>query len=260
MKHFFRAVAICLLASTPLLAAVSNDTKFEKGTTAPASPFAFVSNAGTVTGTVGSNTNRCLVGYAVFRAGTESVVAMTWAGNTMTSLGTALSITGSAKFDLYLFGLKGDGAGGVTTGNQSLSLSWTGSASGAVILGAVSLFNCDQTTTFQNYSTNTATSTAPSVTVSSANGNMIVAGNSDDDASSGAINVGTSAWSERGFTGNYAMGYNASSGSSTTVSWTNGSSVLWGVVGVDVIAVGGGGGGATPELSKRSKLQKLGIQ
>jgi hypothetical protein len=232
--------------------AVTFDAKFEKGASGQASPFSFVSNAGTVTGTVGANSNRILIGYIAFRGLSSSAVAMTWNGVSMTAISGASSLGLAGAYDIYLFGLINP-----DTGAQTLSASWTGGSASPVVLGAISVYNADQTTGWQNGGSDTATGTSASSTVTSANGNMAIVGHVNDNASSTTINTGTSAFTDTAFNGNYAMGYNASSGASTTVAWTLGSSVAWANVKVDVIAFSGGGGSASPSTAS---LTLLGVQ
>lgn len=166
--------------------AVTFDAKFEKGATGQTSPFSFVSNAGTVTGSVGANSNRVLIGYVAFRGITSSAVAMTWNGVSMTAISGASLTAVAGSMDLYLFGLIAP-----ATGAQTLSVSWTGGSSAPVVLGAISLYNADQTTGWQNGGTDTNTGTSVSGTVSSANGNMAVAGLCDNNATSATITAGT---------------------------------------------------------------------
>jgi hypothetical protein len=211
--------------------AVAFDSKFEKGANSQASPFSFVSNAGTVTGTVGNNANRVLIGYVAFRTlVTEpSAVAMTWNSVSMTQIGSKVNFGGS-PYAIWVFGLIAP-----ATGAQTISTSWTGGNVDSVALGAVSLYNGDQTTGWQNSGSDTGTSTAPSSSVTTANGNAVVVCHGNDNASSTVINQGTSAWIEGALNGNYAMAYKLSTTTPETVSWTLGSSVAWGNFKVDVI-------------------------
>lgn len=211
---------------------VTPDSKFEKGTASPASPFAFASNAGTVTGTVGANTNRGIIAFVSTLNADVTGLSVTWGGVPMTEIGTSVNASGS--YFLRIFGLKGDA--NVATGNQTLSASWSGGTPTHMILGAVSVYNVDPTTGWQNKNSATGTSVSPTVTITSANGNMAIAALIDDNSTSATITSGTSAWNERAFEGNYNAGYLGSSSGSTAVSWTLGSSVAWVVSGVDVIA------------------------
>lgn len=216
--------------------AVTFDSKFEKGSGGSTSPFSFASNAGTVTGSVGSNSGRVLIAVVMFNESLSAAgtVTMTWAGTSMTQIGSQESTGGTGTECVIMFGLKDP-----ATGNQTLSVSWTGGGAPNVALGAVSVFNADTSLTppWQNFTSNRATSTAPTTgNINTANGNMVVGGHSNDNASSTTINVGTSAWIETALDGNYAEAYNPSSGATQSVSWTLGNSKAWVCVGVDVIA------------------------
>jgi hypothetical protein len=240
-KIALSTLLLVLALGSSAQAAVTFDSKFEKGSNGSTSPFAFVSNAGTVTGTVGSNSNRVLIGYIAFRGITSSAVAMTWNSVSMTLIGSS-SNTAGGQYDVYFFGLIAP-----ATGNQTLSGSWTGGSS-VVAMGAVSVYDADQSTGWQNFGSDSGTGSPASSVVTSANGNMAIAAHVNDNGASTAIANGTSAWSEGALDGNYAMGYQVSSGSSTTVGWTFTGAVGWGNLKVDVIAFSGGGGGTPKRL------------
>jgi hypothetical protein len=242
-KIALSTLLLVLALGSSAQAAVTFDCKFEKGaSSAQTSPFSFVSNAGTVTCTPAATSNRVLIGYVAFRSIASSSVAMTWNSVPMTAIGS-LSNTAGGNFDVYLFGLINPASGA-----QTLSVSWTGGAA-ITILGGWMLSDADQATGWQNFTSNAATSTSMSSgAVTSASGNMVIAGTADNDASSASISSGTSDWDERAFTGNYEGGHIASSGASATVSWTLGSNVAWGVIATDVIAFSGGGGGTPKRL------------
>lgn len=257
-----RAGLVLLLVAAPGLsqAAVSFDAAFQDGGTPVASPFAFLSNAPVsgVSGAIGNNPNRVLV--AVFRyhgPGTNAgTVSVTWNSVAMTQPnagGGVLFINEPSSSDsLFVFFLINP-----ATGANVLAATWTGTAGVGVSLGAVSVFNADQTTGVQNYTTNTGTSTSSTLTVNSASGNMVVAGQVDNDASSiGIDNTNSSppfaavTWTERDLSGNDAGAYNASTGATTTIALTLGSNKDWAMAGVDVIAAAGG----TPAVPTRSLL------
>ena len=211
--------------------AVTFDAAFEEHSAAQTSPFSFTSGSASNPGSVGANSNRILIAMAGFSSpGSVSAPAMTWDGVSMTQIGTQSS--GSVG-EIYVFGLIGP-----ATGSKVLAVSWTGTATD-VSLGAVSVFNADQSTGWQNTGSDTATGTSASSTVTSANGNMAVVGHTNANASSTTINTGTSAYVETALNGNYALGYSASSGASTVVAWTLGSSVEWHNFKLDVIAASG---------------------
>lgn len=206
---------------------VAFDTKFQKASGSTASPFSYVSNAGTVAGSIGANNNRALIVALTFRGIASSAVSVTWNGVAMTQIGSKVSLAGT--FELYLFGLIAP-----DTGAQTISASWTGGI-GGVCLGGISVYNADQTTGWQNYATNTATSTSATVAVTTANGNMVAGHNCDNNALSWTQTSGTKDWDERNFDGNFQGCHKASTGSSESLSGTLGSSVAWAMQGVDVI-------------------------
>jgi hypothetical protein len=220
--------------------AVTFDSAFEKGASSTTSPFSYVSNAGTVTGAVGANSNRVLIAMVEMNL-SATALAVTWNGVSMSSLGTPIA---TSVGQVALFGLIAP-----ATGAQTISVSWTGGAMDCV-LGAISLYDADQTSPFQNYQTDSATGTAVSSTVTSANGNMVVAGRFDDNATTWTQVNGTQAWDERAFNGNQGGAYRASSGASTVISGTLGSSVQWAQAAVDVLAFSGGGGGGAPLMGQ----------
>lgn len=213
--------------------AVTFDAKFEKALADTASPMSFVSTSGTVTGSVGNQANRVLIGIVGFSVNVAGIaaVAMTWNSVAMTAIASADAGTKS----VHLFGLIAP-----TIGAQTLAVTWA-AGTHDVVLGAVSVYNAHQTTGWQNNTSATGTSTSASVTITSASGNMAVAGLIDNNASSAVIAAGTKDWDERSLDSNYGGGHNASVSSSTAVTWTLGTSVLWRVIGLDVIAAAGGG-------------------
>jgi hypothetical protein len=216
---------------TPLVAAaagggspVAFDSKFEKGSTTQTTPFSFVSNAGTVTGTVGNNTNRCLIGHVVFRSLSPTGVGMSWNGTNM----TAITNQGGTNF---LFGLLNP-----DTGNLTLTVTWTGGAAPVIVAGGLSFYHVNQTTGWQNAGTDIGTGTSASSTVTTATDNMVAVGHLNNNASSTTIVApSTSDWVEGALDGNYAAGHRASTNTSMVVSWTLGNSQQWSNVKVDLI-------------------------
>lgn len=223
MKTRTLFLAVILLLSRVAFAGVTFDSTFEKGSGGAASPFTYTSSAGTVTGSVGVHSNRVLVCYAEVFGTTVS--AMSWNSTAMTLIGS-LANNGHT---LYLYGLTNP-----ATGANVISVSYA--ATGEIVLGCVSLYNADQTTGWRNFTSTNATSAAPSITVASSSDNMVIAGMQENNATSDVANVGTRVWQEDGFSEVQNQYYNASSSSSTVVSATLGSSVIWGMLGVDVIA------------------------
>lgn len=199
--------------------AVAYDSRFEDGSASHTSPFNFTSNAPVsgVSGTVGSNSNRVLIGYVGFTTAVASV-AMSWDSVAMTQIGTA---TSGGGFVVYLFGLKNP-----NTGNKVLATTF-GAGSPGIALGAISVYNADQTTGWQNNGSDSGTGTSASSTVTSANGNMAIAGHINENGASTAITSPAVGWIEGDINGNYAQAYNASTTSSTVVAFTWTGSKAW---------------------------------
>jgi len=195
---------------------------------------------------IGSNSNRCLIGVAGFNAvqSTMGTVTVTWdvTGTPQTMTQIAAVDTGTFG-SIYIFGLKNP-----TSGNLDYSVSWTGGNTVDASLGGISLYNCDQTTGWNNSGSDTGTGTNAASSVTTTSGDMAVVGHINQNATTTTINAGTSAYTETNMNGNYAAGYQASSGSSANVSWTLGTSVAWANAKVNVCqstGCGGGGGGST---------------
>lgn len=205
--------------------AVTYDTTFEKGSGGTTSPFSFVSNAGTVSGSVGSNTNRVLIAYSE-TPNSSTVTGVTWAGVSMSSIGSIVSNSRT----LALWGLIAPAIGA-----QTLSLTFTGTT-GEVVLGAVSLYNADQSTGWRNFASSTSTSISPSLTITTASGDIAVAAMQENNAISDTTVLGTRVWQDDSFSFVQNQYYSSASGTSTTISAALGSSVLWGMVGVDVLS------------------------
>ena len=214
------------------MALVTFDTTFELGwVSGTAKPRAFVSNTGRIAGTIGVNTNRVLIGVAVFDtiAAILGTVTMTWNSVSMTPL---TSTDFATLRSIYMFGLINP-----DTGNQTLSVSWTGATNTFYsYLGAVSVFNADQGTGWQNVGTNTGTSTTPTSVVTTTSGNMAIVGHGNNNATTTNITNGTSAWIDTNGSPNAAQAYLASVSGTDTISWTLGTSVEWANLKADIIA------------------------
>lgn len=198
----------------------------------------FVSNVGDTAGTVGNNPNRVLIGGAVFSRGQAALdpVVMTATGKTMTQL-AKVDIGGGGGGSVYFFGLINP-----ATGNQTLSVSFAGGLSTAIYLGAISVYNADQTTGWRNVSVNTGNSSTPSSTVNSALGNMAIALHGDLNASTPlSITAPAAGWIDSLVTNNAMEAYLASTASVTTINFSMGSSVLWSHASLDVLPAAGGG-------------------
>lgn len=226
------AIAILLVGLLPiwqsLAAATTFDAHFEKGASAQTSPFSYVSNAGTVTGTV-AGSERVLIGCltSTNSVATMAATTMTWNSVSMTAIGS-FDATGGIGMSIFLFGLIAP-----ATGNQTLAATWGGGAAD-VSLGAVSYTGVDQTTAWSDFTTNSGTSTSATVVVNTAASDMIFACRADSNATTATIATGTLDWDERTLNGNYGAGRNTAVGATTTVTWTLGSSVYWATAGARV--------------------------
>jgi len=222
--------------------AVTFDSTFEKGiNSVGASPFSFVSNAGTVTGSVGANSNRilivalCLAREATFWGNKTMKATKGGSLSAMTHIVSTDYASGTLR-SVCLFGMIAP-----DTGNITLEFSWdSGNSAQTVYMGAISLYNCDQATGWRNNGSDTGTTNSPqpSSIVTTSNGNIAVVAHGDNNASSITLNAGTQAWKDTSFNTNSAMGYMASTGATATIGWDIGSSVAWGQVKVDVMASG----------------------
>lgn len=203
----------------PQWASVGRDTSFQTG--------AGSDSPATVAGTIAANSGRVLI--AIWGSLTNATsLTMEWNGTAMDLIGTVQSV--SPQGYLRMYGLKAP-----DSGNHNLVATWT---EGNIwhSHGAISLYNADQTTGWQNNGSDAGISTAPSSTVTSAAGNYAVVGNFSDDPTSIVINEGDSEFIETDLAGVYAFASRASTGLSTVCSWTLGSSVEWCNYKVDVIS------------------------
>lgn len=208
---------------------VGFDSRFEKNTNAFSNPFTFVSSAGSVAGTVNNNSNRVLVGVFTARSNLAGIgtLTMQWNGTTMTQINSlAISIT-HCMFVCIL--------AAPATGSNSLSASWTGAySSGEVSLGAVSLYDAQQSPEYSDYTTNTGSVTPASLTVPNvAADDISVAFETDVGATTTTLTAGQMAWTSHWAADNFNGSWRGGSG---VYSWTLGSNELWGVAGVRIIA------------------------
>lgn len=221
---------------------VAFDAKFEKGfNTGTATPASFVSNAGTVTGSVGVNANRVLivtVAVSTFTSHLGTITMKATKGGSLTAMTLIQSI------DLWSAGARSTYQYGMfapDTGNITLELSWTSGASDFTIyIGAVSVYNADQSTGWTNVGIDGSAGTDADSTVTTTAGNMAIVGHHNNNASSTALDTvahdGTSAWIDTAFNTNAAMAYFADDDTSAFIGWNLGSSVDWKNLKVDVIS------------------------
>jgi hypothetical protein len=117
-------------------------------------------------------------------------------------------------------------------GNKALTGQWANSAT--VMLGAFSVSGVNQTTPERNIVTSTGNSAAPSISISSAAGNMSFAvGVAGDGWRSSSQTV---AWLDPSNIAWNGAASHAAGASSSTHGFTLTSTVLWGLVGLDIVA------------------------
>lgn len=213
--------------------AVTFDAHFEKGAASQASPFSYLSSAGTVAGSIGVNSNRVLIVFVGFAGITSSALSVTWNSVPMSPITSMAALASS--YDLYLYGLIAP-----ATGAQTLAVSWTGGTAASIWLGGVSVFNADQATGWDNAGTDTGAASPASSTITTTNGDMAIAGHVNNNGGSTAISVGTSDWIDTAFSGNAAQGRNPAVGASTVLTWTYTGAFAWGNVKTNVRQFTGG--------------------
>lgn len=206
---------------------VTKDTGFETGT-------ALYTSTLTANGTVAVNTNRVLIGVAVFsaRSATLGSVTMTWDGVSMTAISN-LDFPGGGTGSVYMFGLTNP-----NTGSKSLVVNSNVIGATTAYLGALSLYNASG---WQNSGNDSGTGTGASVassTVTSANHNMAVVGHGNRNANTTALDApAVQAWIDTAHDNNGGQGGLLSSSASTIISYTlSGPAVAWVNIKTDVIA------------------------
>lgn len=183
--------------------------------------------------TVGSGSNRALVAQLMFSTTTVTSVTCTWdVGGTNQSMTLIQSASNGVAERAELWGLVAP-----TSGNKTLTCSWTGSSNDAM-LNATSFSGVNQTggaTTFPNATNATGTSTSPAVTVTSAAGDAAI------DATAARQNYSAPLKSQL-FIDNVhgsviaAAASWASGAASVNFGWTIGASTTWVEVGTSIKA------------------------
>jgi hypothetical protein len=199
---------------------------------------ASISTLDLTTLTVGSGADRVLVAQVSYADGVDPAApAINW-----DQLGTPQALTQIVKVVngtlalAQLWGLVNP-----TSGNKTLR--WTNSATvNEVFLNATAVTGANQTggvTTFPNSTTNTGTSTAPSITITSASGNMTI------DAGAGPQVISaptqTQIYVDNGGSATSAWASRAAGAPSNVHGWTLAGSVAWAACGTDIAAVAAGG-------------------
>lgn len=231
------------LIAAPAWAAVAFDSKQTAVcATSGTSPLTLTCT-GTGSPTVGSGSNRALAALVVWTStgANPTSITGTWNG---TSLGTILGTSawsGSMSGGTGLFCLANPAAG-----NNTLTITATGSAVSELHTSSFSVTGADQTTPCQNYQGigDQATSTTPTIAVVSATGDIpfsIIANNSAPFTSCGPTQllIDDVVGPNFGFGSAYGVG-----AATTNISCVLGSTSPNQVSGADFKAAGGGGGTA----------------
>lgn len=229
--------------STPTVAggvSVIHDVNFENAQGSHGTSYSFTSSGGNVAGTPVTQTNQVLIAMVGWITPTPGTVTVRWdtggtggTTQTMTPVGAIQSFVG-ATFTMYVCAYY---VVAPNVGARIIEEASSGDSSG-IWLGAMTLYNVNQTTPVQNVQWDTGTGTAANSTVTSANGNMAVCCHLDDNWNGLAVTNGaTSAFIDTRFDGNAAMCWKASTTTSTTLGFdTGGISKAWGNVAFDVVA------------------------
>lgn len=184
--------------------------------------------------TISSSTSRILmVGISYKNTNDRTVTSVTYAGQTMTLVGDrSYTPSGSNYYArVYIYRLLAP-----ATGNNTLSITWSGALSQGAVIGAVTYSGVDQTTPTGTFASATGSNSVPAVTVSGATGRMmfgVVAGltTSNYAASTG----GTQLYTSTPYSGQTAGSGQSKAGAATvSLSW-NGSNDKWAVAGVSLI-------------------------
>ena len=182
-------------------------------------------------GTAGEN-RVLMVGVSYRNNDGEMVSLVTYGGQALTSVGTAQIAFGNPDGRIYIYRLVNP-----PTGNNTLQITWNSALNQGAVVGAVTYAGVDQSTPTGAFASSTGTSTAPSVTVGSASGQLVfgvVGGRTTSNYS--VTGGGTSLWSSRPFSGQTSGSGQSKAGaaSSTSLTWS-GSSAEWVAGGVSLV-------------------------
>lgn len=122
-----------------------------------------------------------------------------------------------------------------TGSSLNIVVNLAGVGANQIAAGAISFI--DAATAEGAASSNTATSTNPTVTVvDSASGDIVVSGCSDDGSASTTTEAGTLVWEDEdvGADSDFNCQRQAATGANTVCSWTNATSAAWAAVGVAI--------------------------
>lgn len=220
-------MAIALLGTPSSTAAVNVNTPY---------------TAFTYTVSAGSDRLLCLaIGHGDSEQ--EAVTAVTYGGQSMTQVGTAIGDGTWTGVELYI--LKETGIAAATNTTFSVTIGGTGDFN-HLMIGAFAFSGVEQgATTTGTPATDSGTSTAPSPgAVSSAVGEVVIAAMATDDDNAFAEGGTLLFESEGQANGNGDTGagaqYYAGASPTVTPTWTT-DSALWSAIGVSIRAASGGG-------------------
>lgn len=184
-----------------------------------------------------SGSNRLLVVWVSYFDSADAPTGATYNGVAMTAIPSSTAANGDYKIaGYYLIN--------PATGTNNVVISFTGPMFD-IGAGSVSFTDAHQTTPLGTAVTATGTSTTPSVTVSSAAGEIVLDGLVI--VHSGTLTVDgsqTQLWNSIASNGfqKYAGSMETAAEASTTMSWSNSSSQQWAIGAVPIKPVSAGGG------------------
>src|SRR3954463_1456168 len=192
------------------------------------------SAASTTTATIasfnpGGASKRVLVVGLAFGQGAPTGVTVTFGGVALT-LASGTSVTnGTAHTEIWYLTAP-------VTGAASIVATWTGSHS--VVMGATAFNGADQTTPVTNGITATGSSTTPSVTITSASGDMTLNTAATLSATSPFLSAPTRTqqWLDTTQAAIRSGGSTAAGAATVTHAWTAGSALAWTSSGVNIKA------------------------
>jgi len=180
--------------------------------------------------TVGAGSNRVLVVGVSNRDGTRTVSTVTYGGVALTRIGLQNGAGTANRVELWRLIAP-------ATGTANIIVTLSGSTE--TVAGAVSYTGVDQTTPFGTFASASGTSTAPSVAVTSASGEVVmdvVAANGDSDGAT--VGTGqTQRWNDFTGTGGgdiHGAGSTEPGAASVTMAWTLVASKAWAIGAVPV--------------------------
>lgn len=203
--------------------------------------------------TIAAGSNIVLIAQIAWSLHTVSGVTVAWdptgANQALTLIGAVNNTTTNGRVALY-------GLVAPTTGNKTLRASFTGTSN--ICLNGIAFNGADQTggaTTFPHFNSATGTSTAPSVAVTSAVGNMTV-DCTVNDASQYNSSGQTITFNDASPSLISGAGSRGTGAASVTHSWVLNVTGAWASVGCDILAAGGG---ATRGLFRTPPVSGIGI-